>query len=239
MKTNTNSVVATFASHAQAESAIRELQTDGFDMKMLSIVGKDYHTEENVVGYYTACDRMTYWGTLGAFWGGFWGLLFGSAFFWVPGVGPLLVAGPLVMAIVGALEGAVVTGSLTALGAGLYSLGIPKHSILKYETAVKNGELLLVAHGTINDVERARDLLQQSEAVTTTIHCEPANGVSKSSTTVQIEVEGRSIPFQLDRANRRWQAAEEQKESDFPLITVVDGERCELFSDGTFAEQKV
>ena len=110
-------------------------------MKKLSIVGKDYHTEEHVVGYYNTGDRMKYWGKLGAFWGGFWGLLFGSAFFWVPGIGPLLVAGPLVAWIVGALEGAVMTGGLTALGAGLYSIGIPKNSIVQYETEVKNGKL--------------------------------------------------------------------------------------------------
>ena len=130
-----NSVVAIFESHDRAEDAIRELQKSGFDMKKLSIVGKDYHTEENVVGYYTTGDRMKYWGKLGAFWGGFWGLLFGSAFFWVPGIGQVLVAGPLVMWIVGALEEAAVFGGLSALGAGLYSIGIPKHSVLQYETA--------------------------------------------------------------------------------------------------------
>ena len=171
---NKNSVVAVFASHNQAEDAIRELQKDGFDMKKLSIVGKDYHTDEHVVGYYNTGDRMLYWGKLGAFWGGFWGLLFGSAFFWVPGIGQLLVAGPLVMWIVGALETAVVTGGLTALGAGLYSIGIPKNSVLQYETAVKNDKLLLVAHGTADEVERARDLLHQTGAETTTVHAEPA-----------------------------------------------------------------
>jgi uncharacterized membrane protein len=169
-----NFVVAVFQSHAQAEDAVRELQKDGFDMKKLSIVGKDYHTEEHVVGYYNTGDRMLYWGKLGAFWGGFWGLLFGSAFFWVPGVGPLVVAGPLVMWIVGALESAVVTGGLTALGAGLYSIGIPRNSVLQYETAVKNDKLLLVAHGTADEVERARNLLHQTEAETTTVHAEPA-----------------------------------------------------------------
>jgi uncharacterized membrane protein len=169
-----NSVVAIFESHSQAEDAVRELQKDGFDMKKLSIVGKDYHTEEHVVGYYNAGDRMKYWGKLGAFWGGFWGLLFGSAFFWVPGIGQVLVAGPLVMWIVGALEGAVLTGGLTALGAGLYSIGIPKNSILKYETEVKNGKLLLVAHGTADEVERARDLLHQTAAETTAVHAERA-----------------------------------------------------------------
>jgi len=169
-----NSIVAIFESHSQAEDAVRELQKDGFDMKKLSIVGKDYHTDEHVVGYYNAGDRMKYWGKLGAFWGGFWGLLFGSAFFWVPGIGQVLVAGPLVMWIVGALEGAAMVGGLSALGAGLYSIGIPKNSILKYETEVKNGKLLLVAHGTADEVERARDLLHQTAAETTAVHAERA-----------------------------------------------------------------
>lgn len=168
----TNSVVAVFDSHEKVESAIRELERDGFDMKNLSIVGKDYQTEERVVGYYTTGDRMSYWGKLGAFWGGFWGLLFGSAFFMVPGIGPLLVAGPLVGWIVGALEGAIIVGGLSALGAGLYSLGIPKHSILQYETEVKNGSLLLVAHGTEEEVESAREILSHSDAKTTTVHGE-------------------------------------------------------------------
>jgi hypothetical protein len=82
------------------------------------------------------------------------------------------VAGPLVMWIVGALEGAVMTGGLTALGAGLYSIGIPKNSVLQYETKVKNGKLLLVAHGTADEVKRAKDLLDQTEANSSTIHGE-------------------------------------------------------------------
>jgi hypothetical protein len=174
MASITNSVVAVFASHGQAEEAIRELQEDGFDMKKLSIVGKDFHTDEHVVGYYNTGDRMLYWGKQGAFWGGFWGgmwsLLFGSAFFWVPGIGPLLIAGPLVAWVVGALEGAAVMGGLTALGAGLCSIGIPKNSVVQYETEVKNGKLLLIAHGTAEDVERAKTLLHQTQAATTAVH---------------------------------------------------------------------
>ena len=148
-----NSVVAIFESHSQAEDAIRELQKSGFDMKKLSIVGKDYHTDEHVVGYYNTGDRMMYWGKLGAFWGGLWGMLFGSAFFLVPGVGPLLVAGPLVAWIVGALEGAAVVGGFSALGAALVSIGIPKDSVLQYEASVKAGKFLLILHGTPQEVE--------------------------------------------------------------------------------------
>ncbi|MGP0068618.1 MAG: general stress protein [Isosphaeraceae bacterium] len=172
MMSDKNSVVAVFESHDRAEDAIRELQKGGFDMKKLSIIGKDYHTEEDVVGYYTTGDRMLYWGKLGAFWGGFWGLLLGSAVFWVPGIGQLLVAGPLVMWIVGALEEAAVFGGLSALGAGLYSIGIPTKSVLQYETELKNGKLLLVAHGSPDEVERAKDLLNQSHAESTTVHSE-------------------------------------------------------------------
>ena len=170
MMSKTNSVVAVFESHDKAENAIRELQTDGFDMKKLSIVGKDYHTEEHVVAYYNAGDRMLYWGKQGAFWGGLWGLLFGSAFFWVPGVGPLLVAGPLVIWIVSALEGAAVVGGFSALGAALASIGIPNNSIVQYESEVKNGKFMLVVHGTPADIIRAKGILSASGALETQVH---------------------------------------------------------------------
>jgi hypothetical protein len=156
---DTNAVVAIFDTHPEADEAVRELQKSGFDMKKLSVVGKDYHTEEHVVGYYNAGDRMKHWGKLGAFWGGLWGLLFGAAFFWVPGIGPVLIGGPLVAWIIAALEGAVVVGGLSAVGAGLFSLGIPKDSIVLYESAVKAGKFVVVAHGTAQDVAKARDIM--------------------------------------------------------------------------------
>ena len=69
-----NVAVAIFNTHVEAENAVKELQKSDFDMKKLSIVGRDYHTEEQVVGYYHTGDRMKYWGKLGAFWGGLWGV---------------------------------------------------------------------------------------------------------------------------------------------------------------------
>lgn len=167
---NPSSVVAVYANHEQADAAVRQLQKDGFDMTKLSVVGRDYHTEEHAVGYYNSGDRMMYWGKQGAFWGGLWGLMFGSAFFWVPGVGPLLLAGPLVALLAGAVEGAVLTGGFTALAAGLYGLGIPKDSVIAYETEVKSGKLLLVVSGTPAEVEVAKDLLARTPAAMTTVH---------------------------------------------------------------------
>jgi hypothetical protein len=91
-------------------------------------------------------------------------MLFGAAFLIIPGVGPVVAAGSIVTWIVAALEGAVVVGGLSALGAGLFSLGIPKNSVVKYETSIKAGKFVLVAHGTAEEVAKARDLLKNSGA---------------------------------------------------------------------------
>ncbi len=174
MSTKENAVVAIYETHTGAEAAIKELQESGFNLKKLSIVGKDYHSEEHVVGYYNTGNRMKYWGEMGAYWGGFWGLLFGAAFFAIPGIGPILVAGPLVAWIIGALEGAIVVGGLSAIGAGLYSIGIPKDSILQYETALKSNKFILLAHGTAEDVTKARDILQTTRPEKIEVHSSEA-----------------------------------------------------------------
>ncbi len=163
---NETAIVALYHNHEQAEDSVRQLQRSGYDMTKLSIVAKDYHTDENVIGYYTVGDRMKKWGAIGAFWGGLWGMLFGSAFFFIPGFGPLLIAGPFVSSLVGALEGAATLGGLSVLGAALASIGIPKNSILEYETEVKAGKFLLLAHGNEQDVENAKQTLNLQAQVT-------------------------------------------------------------------------
>ena len=68
--------VAVYESHGQAEDAVHKLAKAGFDMKTISILGKEYHTEEHVVGYFNTGDRVKYFGKLGAFWGSLAGMLF-------------------------------------------------------------------------------------------------------------------------------------------------------------------
>ncbi len=165
-----NSVVAIYHTHTDADRAVKELQRGGVDMHTLSIVGKGYHTDEQVVGYYNTGDRMKYWGKVGAFWGGFWALLFGSAMFVIPGLGPILVAGPLVAWIVAGLEGAVEVGALGALGAGLFSIGIPKDSIVKYQTALTTDQFLLIAHGTGAEVAKAKEIIASTNPANYTLH---------------------------------------------------------------------
>jgi uncharacterized membrane protein len=173
-----NAVVAVYATHVEAEAAVKELQRAGLDMRTLSIVGRDTHADEHVVGYYNTGDRMKYWGKTGAFWGGFWGLLFGSAFFAIPGIGAVLVAGPVVAWIVGALEGAAVVGGLSAIGAALYCMGIPKDSVLQYDKALKTDKFLLMVHGTAAEVVKARDIIDTTRPVHVTLHSAEAVGAA-------------------------------------------------------------
>ena len=173
-----NAVVAVYATHAGAEEAIKVLQRAGVDMHTLSIVGKGYHTDEQVVGYYNTGDRMKYWGKIGAFWGGFWGLLFGSAFFAIPGLGPVLVAGPLVAWIVAALEGAAVVGGVSAIGAGLIGMGIPKDSVVQYDLALKTDKFLLMVDGTAAEVEKARNVIAATQPIHVGLHAPEAVGAS-------------------------------------------------------------
>jgi len=170
--TATSSVVAIYDTHEQAERAIKELQQAGVDMKSLSIAAKNTHTDEHVVGYYNAGDRMKYWGKVGAFWGGFWGLLFGSAAFAIPGIGPILVAGPLVGWVIAGLEGAAVVGGVSAVGAGLVSIGIPKDSVLKYDVALKTDKFVLIVHGTQDEVNKAKDIIEGTEQSSYAVHGE-------------------------------------------------------------------
>ena len=159
LKDNTH-CVAVFDRHEDAEKAIRELQRGGFDMKKLSIVGRDYHTEEHAVGFYNAGDRVKYWGKHGAFWGSVFGILFAPAFFWIPGIGPILTGGIIGSILMGTVEGAAVGaaigGGSGVLAAALSSLGVPKDTVIRYEAALKANKLLLVASGTAAEVDRAR-----------------------------------------------------------------------------------
>jgi hypothetical protein len=151
--------VAVFDTHEQAADAVRELQRGGFDMKRLSIVGRDYRTDQHVIGYFNAGERARFFGKYGAFWGGLAGMLFGAAFLFVPVLGHIIVLGPLAATLVGGLQGAVLGGGVTAIAGALTAIGVPKDSVLRYETALKADKYLLVVHGDAQMQQRAREML--------------------------------------------------------------------------------
>src|SRR3984885_7023211 len=155
----TDTVIAIFADHQAAEAAVKKLSAAGFEMKHLSVVGKGYHTDEKVVCFYNVGDRVKFWGKRGAFWGGLWGLFFGGLFMTIPVVGHIVVLGYLAATAISAIESAIVVGGLSALGAALYGIGIPKDSVIQYEAALKADGFLVMAHGSAEEVSRAKTIL--------------------------------------------------------------------------------
>ena len=169
-KAKVDSVIAVFADHNAAETAVKKLTTAGFEMKNLSVVGKGYQTDEKVVGFYNAGDRIKFWGKRGAFWGGFWGLFLGGLFMTIPVVGHVVVLGYLATIAIAGIENAVLVGGLSALGAALYSIGIPKDSVIQYETALKADSFLVMAHGTAEEMARAKTVLGTANASRVDVH---------------------------------------------------------------------
>ena len=155
----TDSVIAVFEDHPAAEIAIKKLADEGIEMKNLSVVGKGYHTEEHVIGFYNMGDRIKFWGTRGAFWGGLWSLFFGGLFLTVPVIGHVIVLGYLAGLVISVVEGAAIVGGVSAIGAALFSIGIPKDSIVQYEAAVKADSFLVIVHGSASEISHAKSIL--------------------------------------------------------------------------------
>ena len=165
-----NAVVAVFTRHQDAEEAVRELARGGFDMTHYSIVGQGFHSEEKVVGFYNMGDRIKFWGKNGAFWGGIWSLFFGGIFLTIPMVGPVMVLGHLAAMVLAAVEGAILVGGLSALGAALFSIGIPKDSVIEYEQVVKTDGYLVVAHGSADEMAKSKVILEASHPTRLDMH---------------------------------------------------------------------
>jgi len=165
-----STVIAVFKTHDLAEEGVKRLATAGFDIRNLTIVGKGYHTEEQVVGFYNNGDRISFWGKRGAYWGALWGLFFGGVMLSVPPIGSVVVLGHLAAAVVSALEGAVVIGGASALAAALFGIGVPKDSVVEYEAALKADEFLVMAHGAAEDVARARGVLAAAAPARIDVH---------------------------------------------------------------------
>ncbi|MCA9944596.1 MAG: hypothetical protein KC449_14000 [Anaerolineales bacterium] len=169
---STNSVVHVYDSMAAAETAVRKLDQGNFPIKQVSIMAQDMASEREVHGFITTGDVAKTGAGTGAWVGGLFGILVGAAFIWVPGFGPLFVAGPLAAALLGGVEGAVAGAAGGGLLGALFGWGVSKKHIVKYEETLKAGKYLLVAHGSPEEIERARAILEDSEAVEANVHAE-------------------------------------------------------------------
>jgi hypothetical protein len=153
------SIVAVYSDHVSAEHAIRLLHKDGFPLDELSIIGHNIEVTEEPRGFVSTGDYVTAGARSGALLGGFTGIALGAAFLILPGIGPIVVAGPLAAAILASIEGAVAGVALGAISGALVAWGVPKEHAIKYESEVKGGKYLVIVKGNDANIARAISLL--------------------------------------------------------------------------------
>jgi hypothetical protein len=148
----------------QAENAAEMLTSAGFSQDDISVLLPDNQGAQREFAHEknTKAPEGTTGGALaGGALGGTLGLLAGLGALAIPGVGPLIAAGP----IVGALAGAGAGGAVGGLVGALVGMGIPEYEAKRYEGHVKNGGVLLSVHcDTSEEIKCAKGLLERSGA---------------------------------------------------------------------------
>ena len=189
-----------YSNKATAEVAVDQLIAGGFSNDDVSVLmsdvrgSKDFAAEKN-----TKAPEGTAAGVgVGGVVGGTLGLLAGIGALAIPGVGPLIAAGP----IMGALAGLGVGGTVGGLVGALVGMGIPEYEAQRYEGRVKDGGILVSVHcNSSEEVSRAKDILKATGADDIASAGESSHGVdskTKDQTYVKAEPVGVVRPYDKD-----------------------------------------
>jgi len=163
-------VAAVFDNTDDANTVVEEMIQHDFPMDQLSILHKAGGQGDDFLGiaYHDEKERFKVWGTQGALWGSLAGLVAGAAgMFLLPGVGPILIAGPLIDAITGAAIGAgLMTAGVTAthLGIAFQRIGIPESKLETLHQAIMDGKVVLLMHCGNDDPKLWRQRLNWTGA---------------------------------------------------------------------------
>ena len=164
-----STTIALFSDSLRTEAGVRVLRQAGFDLRHLSVVGRNYHKEEHVAGVIDRGDGPRYWGRFGGLWSSFSAVPAGSALLLFPGVGQVVILGPFVNAVSAAL-GEAGRGPLSA---ALASLGLAPEAADRYEHAIRAGRFLVLAQGGHGESDVAHWLLQGAGALEVREHVPP------------------------------------------------------------------
>ncbi len=152
-------VGAVFKHSDDAHAVVEEMIKHDFPMDQVSVLHRAGGQGDDFLGiaYSDEKERFKVWGVEGAFWGSLGGLLASSAgLFLLPGIGPVLIAGPLLNAVAGAAVGAglMTTGAAaTHLTIGLRRMGIPEERLDMLHQAVAKGRTVVLINVGDGDPE--------------------------------------------------------------------------------------
>jgi hypothetical protein len=189
--TKKTAVFGIYGTYAASEHAIDALTKSGFPISDVSVlVPETLGTREMGTQKATkAPEGATAGATSGAVLGGTLGLLAGIGALAIPGVGPLIAAGP----IMAALAGVGVGGTVGGLTGGLIGLGIPEFEAKRYEGRLQKGGILLSVHcDTSEEVKQAKEILERTGAEDVSSTSESSSDTSKTARDIHRTASGGS-----------------------------------------------
>ncbi len=151
--------VHVFDHREDAQSAVQALGRAGPGMRRLSMVGKGARPGDPPVGFYPAGHHLQVWDGSGAFWGGLWSSMADPAVFVLPGLGVVVLAGPVAAGLVTALEGAWVVTGASAMAAAFMQVGVPREQAERHVLALKQDKYMLLVHGVGKEIVQARRII--------------------------------------------------------------------------------
>jgi hypothetical protein len=167
-------VVSIYARDELAYQVVERLIQDDFPMDKISVLRRAGGEGDDLLGvsFHDSRERITTWGKHGLFWGGLWGLLASAAGVFVfPGIGPLLMAGPIIELLGATLAGAAITGTamagaavITELSSALHSAGVPEQDIEALHDAVMQGKTLVILHCLVSQEQECSHYLHETGA---------------------------------------------------------------------------
>jgi hypothetical protein len=163
-------VGAVFDKSEDALAQVEQMIQHDFPMDQVSILQKAGGLGDDVLGiaYTSEKERFKVWGAQGALWGSLGGLVLGAAgLFLLPGIGPVLIVGPLIDALAGAAVGAglmTAGAAATHLTIALQRLGIPEYKLNQLHQAVMEGKTVLLLHCSDDSPEAWRQRLSWAGA---------------------------------------------------------------------------
>ncbi len=165
-KYETAHLVLAIGVYSREEKAIRVIEKlieEDFPADRLSLLHKAGGVGDDMLGlaYTNTAERVKAWGKHGVVWGVLWGMLAGATgLFVLPGIGPLLAAGPVVETLGGAIASATMTGNamagatvLTQLASALHMIGVPSSAIEQIHRAIESGHYVIMLHCDPNQAD--------------------------------------------------------------------------------------
>jgi len=153
-------IVAVFESPGRAETAVATLQAAGFDPDRLSIIAKDEHSGEHLIGCASTGGPARFWGRSSPTWNRLSQRLRGAAVVFVPFVGHVVMLGSIVDWLSEDRPGHGSAEGATRLWRLLARVGVPPHEGIAIESALRECDALLLATGTASHGQEARELLR-------------------------------------------------------------------------------